>query len=237
MNTALVIGGTTGIGMGTAQILRNNDYQVIVSGIENSAIEFINNKNSNSIKAEYLDCINSSVSEYITQKFEELKKIDLIIFSAGIGNLNKGLGFTVENKANQLNVLAFTEAVDHSYRLFEKQGYGHLVAVTSFSCLFGSRVAPAYHAAKAYQQNYLEGIRQKAKKSKLNITITEARPGFVQTPMTEGKKMFWMANQEQAGKTIYKLIQNKSSYGYITKRWYLLGAIIKKIPLGIRKYF
>jgi len=190
--------------------------------------------NNPKCRAVYLDCINESVASALDALVKDLGGLDLMVFSAGIGNLNKDLGFKVENNANKLNVLAFTEVVDWTYRFFVNQGFGHLVAVTSISGLFGSRVAPAYHAAKAYQITYLEGYRQKARKTGLPIFITDARPGFVETPMTEGKKTFWMATKETAAKQIFKLIQRERGVGYITKRWRILVVLMNLQPRFVR---
>ena len=159
--------------------------------------------------------------------------LDLLILSAGIGNLNRNRGFDAENKANKLNVLAFTEIADYSYRFFENQGYGHFIAITSVSGLFGSCVAPAYHAAKSYQITYLEGLCQKARKARLAgkaIHVTDIRPGYVRTPMTEGKKMFWAATTEKAGKQIYKNIKNKKEFAYVSRRWLIVALLIKALP-------
>lgn len=234
MKKAIIVGGTTGIGNGLSKVLIANNYKVIVTGIEKDVIESLNASKTQNLRAVYLDCISSSVSKEIENLVEKLEGLDLLVFSAGIGNLNKDLGYTVENNANKLNVLGFTEVVDWSYRFFVKQGYGHLVGVTSISGLFGSRVAPAYHAAKAYQITYLEGLRQKARRSKLPIYVTDARPGFVDTPMTEGKKMFWIATSERAGKLIFNLIKNKRSVGYISRRWRILVVIMHMMPRFVR---
>ena len=236
MKKALVIGGTSGIGRGIANLLLEKGYKVGITGVEKEIIKDIENFNNENLFAEFLCCIEESPSKGIEKLIPKLGGIDLLVFSAGIGNLNKDLGYTVENKANQLNVLAFTEIVDWSYRFFDKQGFGHLVAVTSLSGLFGSRVAPAYHAAKAYQISYLEGLRQKAKRTKKPIYITDARPGFVDTPMTKdkGKKMIWVASKEEAAKQIVSLIKRKKGRGYITQRWGIAAAIVKSLPGFVR---
>lgn len=234
MKNAIIIGGTSGIGQGLSEVLIDKNYNVGITGIEKTIIEDLNKSDKENFKVKYLDCINDNTSEVISKLVESMGGLDLLIFSAGIGNLNKNLGFEVENNANKLNVLAFTEIADWSYRFFEKQGYGHFVAISSISGLFGSRVAPAYHAAKSYQINYLEGLRQKAKKTGMPIYITDARPGFVDTPITEGKKVFWCASKEKAGKQIFELIKKKKNVGYITKRWGIIAICIKLLPRWVR---
>ena len=211
MKHAIVIGGTSGIGEGVAKKLEQNSYKVLVTGVEKELIEKVNSKNNINYKAIFLDCMaENNFSDNIQTIIENFGGLDLLVFSAGIGNLNKDIGYTIENKANKLNVIAFNEITDWSYRFFEKQGHGHLVSVSSISGLMGHRIAPAYHAAKAYQISYTQALRQKAfraRKEGKKVYVTDVRPGFVDTPMTQnqGKKMFWLASQEKAAKKFISL--------------------------------
>lgn len=234
MKKAIIIGGTSGIGYGLAKILLDNNYKVAITGIQKKLIQEIQNNQQPNLHVTYLDCKKNNSSLVIPELINWLGGLDLLVFSAGIGNLNKDLGFKVENEANLLNVNGFTEISDWSYRYFMEQGYGHYVAITSLSGIFGSRVAPAYHAAKAYQISYLEGLRQKAKKSKQPVYITDVRPGFVDTPITEGKKTFWSASAEKAGRQIFRLILRKKSVGYVSKRWGAVAGLIKTFPRFLR---
>lgn len=234
MKKAIIVGGTTGIGQGLSEQLIANNYKVGITGIEKDIVVDIQNLGIENLIIKYLDCTKVSPHTIIVKLVEMLDGLDLLIFCAGIGNLNKNSGFKVENNANKLNVLAFTEVANWSYRFFEKQGHGHFVAITSIAGLFGSRIAPAYHAAKSYQIIYLEGLRHQARKSGLPIYVTDIRPGFVDTPMTKGKKMFWVAKKEIAAKQIFNLIKKRRSCGYVTKRWILVAIVIKILPPWIR---
>lgn len=234
MQKAIIIGATSGIGKGIADVLLANNYKVAITGIHNDVIKTIELENNENLKAIFLDCKKKDATASLPDLIDWLGGLDLLIFSAGIGNLNKNLGYEVENEANLLNVLGFTEVSDWSYRYFLKQGHGHYVAITSLSGLFGSRVAPAYHAGKAYQVSYLEGLRQKAHRAKKPIYITDIRPGFVDTPITEGKKTFWSATCEKAAKQIFSLIRRKKSVGYVSKRWGIAACLVKILPRFVR---
>ena len=234
---AIVIGGASGIGKGITDALLANRYEVGITGIEKDIIKNLQDSGKENLIIEYLDCITDDISATMTELIERLDGLDVLIFSAGIGNLNKNIGYKIENSANQLNVLAFTEIADWSYRFFEKQGYGHFVGISSVSGLFGSRVAPAYHAAKSYQIAYMEGLRQKAskdRKSGISIYVADIRPGFVITSLTDGKRLFWASTIETAGKQIYRLIHKKATIGYVSKRWQIVAIIIKILPRWIR---
>jgi short-subunit dehydrogenase len=171
----------------------------------------------------------------LSELVRELGGLDLLILSSGTGDLNAGLDFGIEKKTIDTNVIGFTEIIDWSYKYFQKQKYGHIVAISSIAGLRGSRHAPSYNATKAYQINYLEGIRQKAYKQKLSIYVTDVRPGFVDTDMAKGEGKFWVASQGKAANQIYSLIKRKKPVGYITKRWKILALILKLLPIWIYK--
>ena len=78
--------------------------------------------------------------------------------------------------------------------------------------------------------NYLEGLRQKASKSGIAITVTEIQPGFIDTAMAKGEGLFWVAPPEKAARQILKAITGKKKHAYITKRWRLIALLLKIIP-------
>lgn len=229
MKKVIVIGASTGIGRALATVLLNNGYKVGITGIEEIILNKINKTSTENLKVKYYDCKLKNSSNVINELIEWLGGLDLLVFSAGIGHLDQNLGFKVENEANELNVLAFTEIADKAYRYFEKNGHGHFVAITSIAGLKGHRVSPAYHSAKSYQISYLEGLRHKAIYSKVPITITDIRPGFVDTGLVNNKH-FWMATKEKAANQIFNIISKKKHVGYVTKRWRLIAFIMKIIP-------
>jgi short-subunit dehydrogenase len=234
MQKAIIIGATTGIGRELADVLRTNNYKVGITGLEKDILQEMEQAHPEHFVALHYNCTEKSSAEELPKLIEKLGGLDLLVLSAGIGGLNKDLGYEVENRANKMNVIAFTEIADWSYRFFEKQGHGHFVAFTSLAGLFGYRVAPAYHAAKSYQINYLEALRQKANKAKLPIAITDIRPGFVDTPMTQDKKGFWRCSAQKAARQIFQNIRRKSSVGYISRRWIIMAFILPFLPRFVR---
>jgi short-subunit dehydrogenase len=232
MKKAIIIGASTGIGQALTKVLLNNDYKVGITGVENNIVNELNNVSNNNLNVKYLDCTSLQNSEIINDFINWLGGLDLIVFSAGIGQLDKNLGYEIENEANQLNVLAFTEIADKAYKYFESKENGHFVAITSIAGLRGNRIAPAYHAAKSYQISYLEGLRHRAINSKLSLTITDIRPGFVDTGVVNDK-FFWMASKEKAAQQIFNIIKKKKNVAYVTKRWLLIALILKIVPSWI----
>ena len=91
-------------------------------------------------------------------------------------------------------------------------------------------MAPAYNATKAFQINYLEGLRQKASKLKMPITVTDIRPGFVNTNMAKGEGQFWVAPVGKAANQTFDAIKRKKKVAYISRRWRLVAILLKLIP-------
>jgi len=235
MKKAIIIGATSGIGKELVKLLISNDYKVGLTGLHTNGIEKLRLNNPEQLELRYFDCTKESSSERITELVASLGGLDLLIFSAGIGHLNGNPGFEVENQANKLNVLAFTEIADWSYCFFKKQGKGHFVTISSIAGLRGYRVAPAYHAAKSYQISYLEALKQKAYRSGKPIYITDIRPGFVETEMSAGKNQFWVTSKEKAAKQIFKLIKRRKGMGYVSRRWQIIAIIMKLLPRWIHR--
>lgn len=235
MKKAIIIGASSGIGYELAKLLTQNGFKVGITGRRQSQLEELKSTNPDLFLISVFDSTKMSNSNELDALTEQLGGLDLLIISAGTGELNPKLNFGLEEPTIDLNVKAFTQIVNWTYRFFEKKGSGHITAITSIAGLRGGKDAPAYNASKAYQINYLEAIRQKAKNNKLQIIITDVRPGFVDTAMAKGNGQFWVAPPKKAAFQIYKLIRRRKAIGYVTKRWTFLAWAFKLIPSSIYK--
>jgi len=175
----------------------------------------------------------SSIESICNELVIKLGGLDLLIISAGIGEENKLLDFSIENNVIKTNVQGFTCVADWGMNYFKKQGHGHLVNISSVAGIRGNGLAPSYNSSKAYQINYLEGLRLNASKSNSSIHVTDVRPGFVDTAMAKGDGLFWVSPVEKAAEQIYAAIKRKKKVVYISKRWRLISYILKAIPYSI----
>lgn len=235
MKRAIIIGATSGIGNQLAKTLAKNGYKVGITGRRKIELEKLQQNKPDIYEISPFDCATENNAEKLSELTQKVGGLDLLILSSGTGNLNQGLDFKIEHRTNLLNVNAFTEIVDWAINYFEKQKKGHLVAISSIAGIRGSRMAPAYNASKAYQINYLEGLRQKIDKTKNPIYVTDIRPGFVDTDMAKGKGRFWVATKEKAARQIFGIIKKKKGIGYVTKRWWIIAKLLRLIPNEVFK--
>jgi short-subunit dehydrogenase len=231
MKKAIVIGATSGIGKELAKLLAENDYKVGITGRRRELLEELKSENPGLYFPRTFDITDTKKAvERLVDLANELGGLDLLILSAGTGALNQELDFEIEKSTINTNIIGFTCIADWALHYFIKQEYGHLVVISSVGGLRGSRHSPSYNASKAYQINYLEGIRQKVTKNKEQIFITDIRPGLVDTEMAKGERLFWVMPVEKTVRQIFRAIKKKRKVTYVTKRWGLIATILKLIP-------
>jgi short-subunit dehydrogenase len=233
MKNALIIGATSGIGKELAKLLVNDNYKVVITGRRENLLEEIKKSNPDKYLIKVQDVTNLDSCEQLFEEVKsELKTIDLIVYSSGVGTPNYKLEWEKEIPTLNTNILAATKIYGLAYNFFRKQGYGHLVGISSIASIRGNRHTPAYFASKAFQANYLESLYMKGKRSKATIFVTDIQPGFVDTDMALGAT-FWMAPLEKATKQIYSAIKNKKKKAYITKRWRMVAFVLKIVPIRL----
>ncbi|ASU35417.1 SDR family NAD(P)-dependent oxidoreductase [Mucilaginibacter xinganensis] len=236
MKKAIVVGASSGIGRQLAVLLAANGYKVGITGRRDQLLLNLQSTNPQQFIVSIFDVTDvDAVPQQLKQLTNELGGLDLLVVSSGTGKINPALDTGIEQSINTLNVAGFTAVINWAFNFFQKQSFGHLVAITSIAGVRGSRQAPAYFASKAYQINYLEGLRQKAKQTKLPIYVTDVRPGFVDTAMAAGENLFWVAPVEKAALQINKAIENKRDVVYVTKRWRIVGFLFWILPKAIHK--
>ena len=236
MKKAIIIGATSGIGKAVAEILLQEGYLVGVTGRREDLFPAMQQQFTGRIFCKKMDVQELlTLASICNELVNQMGGLDLLVISAGIGEGNKQLDFEIENDVIKTNIQGFTCIADWGITFFKKQGYGHLVNISSIAGIRGNGLAPSYNASKAYQINYLEGLRLNTIKSGFDITVTDIRPGFVDTAMAKGNGLFWVAPIQKAAEQIVEAIQQKRKVVYITKRWGLIGYFLKIIPFAFLK--
>ena len=232
----IVIGATSGIGKALFEKYVKEENRLGIIGRRTQLLDELKHQYPSKTHTATADITKQDeVEQAISSLQKKLGSIDLAIVCSGIGDLNPSLDYNVERPTIDTNVIGWTFVVDMLYNLFEQQGHGHLVVITSAGGLRGEPMAPAYSATKAYQINYMEALRKKAYKAGGKITVTDVRPGLVDTAMAKGEGLFWVMPVEKVARQIYTAIRNKNSKIYVTKRWHLLAAINKNLPFKLYK--
>ena len=228
----MIIGATSGIGKRLAELYVEKGHKVGISGRRSELLEQIRQQSAQSIESECFDVTKSSKT-HLDSLVNKLGGMDILIISAGGGDISKELDWQIDKMTIDTNVNGFSEIANWGFNYFVKQGHGSLATISSIASLRGNSWAPAYSASKAFQSNYFEGLAIKAKRLKKDISITCIEPGFVDTHMAKGNKKIWVMPVEKAAKRIITAIEKKKRRSYLSIRWWLVAKLFKLLPFWL----
>ena len=216
MKKAIIVGASSGIGEEMAKQLSEKGYQL---GLMARRIELLNTLNDElgskhvvmQIDLQNFDDAENKMKTMIS----ELKDVEIIILNSGIGTQEYQLDWKYQKQVIDVNVsglvLMSTVAMDY----FINRERGQIVGISSIAAHISSGLALTYCASKAFVSSYLNGLRSRARRSKLPITITTIEP------------MPWMASVDKAVSQMISGIENLKHHIYITKRYRFVVWIMK----------
>ncbi|MCA8958316.1 MAG: SDR family NAD(P)-dependent oxidoreductase [Planctomycetes bacterium] len=161
----------------------------------------------------------------------ELGQVDALYYAAGILEPVEGDEFdTAKDKRHfDINTLGSVAWVNAAARRFGPRGAGTIVGISSVAQDRGRIGRPAYNASKAGMDTHLEAVRNRLWRK--GVTVTTVRPGFVQTPMTEGVQgMFWVISADRAAELTIAAGRKRKAVTYIPWRWRPMMGVIRSIP-------
>lgn len=233
MKRIIIIGATSGIGKELAVLYAEKGNRVGISGRRQDSLAALQYEYSTTIFTVSFDVTGNDNKRHLQELITALGGLDLFIYNAGFGEPSEILEVETEMATTRTNVLGCVELTGHAFNYFIEQGNGQIAITSSVAALRGNSFAPAYSASKAFVSNYAEGLAIKARKLKKEVVVTDIRPGFVDTKMAKGNGRFWVATPQKAAKQIIEAIAAKKRVAYITRRWWLVGQVMKLIPFWL----
>lgn len=228
----IIIGATSGIGKSLARQAVEAGYIVGGTGRRVERLKQLKKELGDNFYFKQMDVVEKrKSSSQLLALIEEMGGMDIIVLNAGISNYPASSIITMEQEIVDVNISGFIQLFGEAFQYFRSQGHGHIVGVSSIAALFGSSRAAPYSASKAFISTYMQAYRQRCNNAGYDITITDVKPGFVKSEMTEGKKgMFWVAETDKAVKQMLNDIEKKKSYSYVTRRWRFVAWLLKMTP-------
>ncbi len=232
MPKAIIIGATSGIGEALAKKMAQEGYELGLTGRRVEKLAVLQKALSTSVHIQKMDVtLFDEARQQLLDLIQKMDGVDVVVVNAGIGWVTTK--WENEQAIINTNVTGFVAIANAAFHYFKTQpkGKGHIVGISSVAAVRGGGQIPSYHASKAFISSYMEGLRYKALKKGWDIAITDIRPGFVETPMTEQNDvMFWVATVDKAAQQILNATKRKSKTAYITKRWRLAAWLMRILP-------
>jgi uncharacterized oxidoreductase len=187
--TALVTGGTDGIGREIARQLRDKGATVIVAGRDAGRVEAARQDGYEAIqadlsKAEGVDALIAAVAG---------RKLDILVNNAGMGAtylVDQEIALDQVESCLFLNLHAPIRLITRLLPALRERPEAMIVNVTSGLAIAPRATGPIYCATKAGLRSYTMALR--AQLAKTRVHVLEVLPPVVETRMTEGnvhKKM------------------------------------------------
>ncbi|AGC49563.1 3-oxoacyl-[acyl-carrier-protein] reductase [Lawsonia intracellularis] len=189
ISTAIVTGGSRGIGKATALSLAKAGYQVFITYVSKSeeAESVIKQIQSQGGKAKMfnLDVSNADdITRFFNTEVKEQVNLSVLVNNAGITKDTLLLRMKNEDfdQVIDVNLRGAFICMREAAKIMTKQRYGRIINVTSVVGQSGNAGQVNYAAAKAG----LIGITKSAAKelASRNITVNAVAPGFIATDMT-----------------------------------------------------
>ena len=226
----IIIGATSGIGREVAKLYIAQGWQVGVAGRRAEELESLRKEAPEQVSTQVLDVTLEDAPYRLQSLIDKVGGMDLFLLSSGIGKQNPTLTPDIELKTAATNVEGFIRLTTAAYHYFEKQGYGHIAAISSIAGVKGLGIAPAYSATKRFQNTYLDALDQLSRMNGLNIRFTDIRPGFVATPLLKDDNYPLLMKAPQVAACIVKAINKKKRIVVIDWRYRILVFFWKLIP-------
>lgn len=229
----VVVGATSGIGLDVARLFISRGWFVGVAGRNTQTLDALKQENPSQVYTAVIDITHSDAPERLSHLIEEMSGMDVYFHSSGIGYNNPQLDETKELDTLRTNGEGFTRMIGAAYRYFRLRKKGQIVAISSVAATRGMGSAPAYSATKRFQMHYLQSIRQLATTDSLHLTVTEIRPGFVDTPLLRDGKYPMLMESKIVAQAIVKAVIRRKRLLTFDWRYRLLVAFWRMIPVRI----
>ena len=183
---------------------------------------------------------HEQVPKVFAELSDELGGIDRVIVNAGIGKgWPLGGGKVWANKATlETNLVSVLVQIETAIEMFQKQGSGHLVLVSSVAANRGvPGVKAAYSASKAGVTSLGSSLRAQFHKGPIKITVLE--PGYIESEMTaKAEKTMLMVDNETGVKALVNAIERERGREVVPAwPWLPLVGLMKVVPSRFAKLF
>ena len=182
--TALVTGGTDGIGLEIARQLMAKGAAVIVCGRREDVLASARKEGLEAIKA---DLSNAAGCAELAGALAG-RELDILINNAGMsGNFGPGepLDLALTDQAIFLNLNAPLHLIGHFLPDLLQRPEASIVNVTSGLAIAPRAGGPVYCATKAGLRSFTQSLRHNLRDT--NLHVIEALPPVVDTAMTRGR--------------------------------------------------
>lgn len=231
---AIIVGASSGIGEAIARKLAREGYMLALLARREEALKSIAseiNEQAGETRARFYphDVTHYDKVPALFQKIlSDLRRIDTIVYVSGV-QPRMGISeydFEKNHEMVAVSVLGAMAWLGQAAVVFESMGAGQIVGISSVAADRGRVANPAYNSAKAGENTFFEGLRNRL--SRHGVKVLTVKPGFVDTAlMVDAPMKFGMISTEKAADDIWRAMRRGKQTIYTPWWWrYIMLAII-----------
>ena len=234
MKKISIIGASSGMGMRIATDFARAGWRVGVAARRLDRLETIKELYPDRVACSAIDVTAQDAVEKFEDLIEMIDGMDILLYAAGCGWSNPDLDEAKDMATIDVNINGFTRIVNAAYRYFKATANvsrGRIAVITSIAGVKGLGVSAAYSATKRYQWTYLQALDQLAHMQHVNVSITDIRPGFVDTDLLDKKRSYPMLmSVDYVAPRIERAIMKRRRVAVIDSRWLIVSGLWRAIP-------
>ena len=241
MKNVIIIGATSAIAEATARVLAQQGDNLYILARNEQRLKSISEdlKIRGAARVAY-NQVDVNIFEdhqfLINTAFETLGKVDVVLIAHGTLPDQRACEINCNLALEEINTNAISTILllTHVANKLEVQKSGTIAVITSVAGDRGRQSNYVYGSAKGMVSIFLQGLRNRLNRS--GVVVIDIKPGFVDTPMTEGfKKGPLWANPEKIAESIVLAIKKEKTVAYLPWFWAYIMLAIKHIPESIFK--
>lgn len=213
MKNILITGCSSGIGLETAILLKNQGYNVFATARKKKDVKMLKELGFDAIKLDVTkyETITDSI-EYILNK---TKTIDVVFNNAGYGQIGALQDIETKYLKEQFetNLFGLHELTRQILPIMKKQGYGKIINHSSVLGLISLKYRGPYNASKYAIEGLTDTLRLELKGSNIFVSLLNTGPvtsKFRDNAVEKFKKSVDIENSEYKEIYLENLKQNKS---------------------------
>lgn len=211
--TAVVTGGTKGVGYAIAEALVNAGASVYICARDNTEVSSAVTRLSASGKASGSACDvreEEQVRQVLAGANETFGGLDILINNAGVGYMSKTVEEMTGDEFRQTletNLFGVFYACHHAIPLMKRRGGGYIINISSLAGQNAHPKMAAYNASKFGLNGFSEALMQEVRHD--NIKVSYVCPGSVNTYFggdTPTDEKAWQLQSEDIAQVVIDLL-------------------------------
>ena len=196
---ALVTGGASGIGRALCEKLAADGASVVVSDINVAGAEEVAaaiRQRGGRTEAAQLDVsLASEVDKLVNHVVATHERLDYMFNNAAVAVVGELRDGNLEDfrRVVDVNLFGVVHGTMAAYRVMLRQGFGHIVNISSVTGMMPTPILTAYSTTKWAILGFSTAVRSEA--AGLGVKVSVACPGLVRTNMGE-HNMYWNVRKE-----------------------------------------